>query len=247
MVNEDVAVPEETEFTLKYNSWYAITISTIIWAASYQLLRATLPSKNREYCCRVLSFLHGIITAFVGINQCFLIDTPFEHPEWRTTNSQRFLMVCSLGYFIHDLVWCFVYQRDSKLMLAHHLYSVCALRRMLYKNNSGAQATCALGSMEISNPMLQIRWFLRSEGYYPSNLYTSVEITFMIIFFLVRIVLGTYFLIVIAFQPKNDWDFRVLAVTIYAMSWMFMINITKYFVTKYGLGYKGNDIQNKGT
>lgn len=247
MVDDDTVVPQESDFTLQYNSWYAILYSTIIWAVIYQLCRVTLVTKDREYCCRILSFTHGIITAFVGINQCFIIDNPFEHPEWRTTSSQRFLMVCSLGYFIHDLIWCLLYQRDSKLMLAHHVYSVCALRRMLYKSNGGAQTTCALGSMEITNPMLQIRWFLRSEGYYPSNLFTSVEITFMILFFLVRILLGTFFLIIILFQPKNAWDFRIFAVTIYAMSWMFMINITKYFITKYGLGSKGHDIHGKGT
>jgi hypothetical protein len=247
MSDTDAAEVDDLRIDVKYCSWFAIAVSTVIWALTYQLLRAVLTTKSREYCCRILSFWHGAITAFIGINQCFLIDTPFDHPEWRTTNSQRFLMVCSLGYFIHDLGWVLIYDRGSKLMIAHHIYSVFALNRMLHKHYSGAQATCALGSMEISNPMLQSRWFLRSEGYYPSVFYTSVEITFMIVFFLVRIVLGTYFLIVITFQPKNDWDFRILAATIYIMSWMFMINITKYLITKYGLGHKPHDLHSKGT
>ncbi|RZC41807.1 TRAM LAG1 CLN8 domain containing protein [Asbolus verrucosus] len=248
MLSEDDAQTENSQFTFKFDSWYAILLSAVIWSLTYQLATFLLPMKSREYCCRVISFWHGVVSAFVGINQCFLIDTPFDHPEWRTTSSQKFLMVCSLGYFIHDLIWCFLYQRESKLMIAHHVYSVFALQRMLYKNNSGAQATCALGSMEITNPMLQIRWFLRSEGYYPSTLFTSVELTFMLLFFLVRIVLGTYFLVVIAFQPKNDWDFRILSVTIYIMSWIFMLNISKYFVNKYGgFGLHLDEIHNKGT
>ena len=251
MVEQDIVItsidlklppdPEE-EYVTPYNSFLAIVISFMLWAIFYQCMRFLLPSKCREYHCRLLSFLHGIISAFVGVNQCFIIDVPFQHPEWRTTSSQRFLMVCSLGYFIHDLGWILLYDRNSKLMIAHHVYSAFALQRMLYKPNSGAQATCALGCMEITNPLLQTRWFLRSEGFYPSSVFTSVELTFFLVFFLVRILLGTYFLVVIAFQPKNDWDFRILSLSIYVMSWMFLISMSKYFVHKYGLGCRGLEI-----
>ncbi|KAJ8968898.1 hypothetical protein NQ317_008835 [Molorchus minor] len=160
-------------------------------------------------------------------------DSPFAHPEWRTTYTQSFLMVVSLGYFIHDLEWIISYQREDKLMMAHHIYSVLALFRMLFKGYSGGQATCALGSMEITNPFLQARWFIRSEGMYPSILHTSVETTFMIVFFLVRILFGTYLMIIILKQPENDWDFIFLTLAIYLMSWIFFINMIKYVFVKY--------------
>ncbi|CAH2005941.1 unnamed protein product [Acanthoscelides obtectus] len=82
----------------------------------------------------MISLLHGFVVAFIGINQCFMIDSPFDHPEWRTTYMQSFLMVASLGYFMHDLVWCFEYQSTDKLMIAHHMYSILALLRMLFKD-----------------------------------------------------------------------------------------------------------------
>ncbi|KAG5866431.1 hypothetical protein JTB14_029682 [Gonioctena quinquepunctata] len=216
-----------------YESVIAVFISALLWRLGYNTVQILMPTKDAEYCCRIISFIHGLVIAFIGINQCFTIDSPFNHPEWRTNYMQSFLMVTSLGYFIHDLAWCLKYQMDDKLMLAHHVYSVCALFRMLFKGYSGAQTTCALGSMEITNPMLQARWFIRSEGLYPSVLFTSMEITFMIVFVLVRIVLGTYYMIIISRQPKNDWDFVLFSLAIYTMSWMFFINIFKYAFSKY--------------
>ncbi|XP_023019269.1 TLC domain-containing protein 5 [Leptinotarsa decemlineata] len=218
---------------INYESITAVIVSSILWRLGYNAVRYFLPRKNPEYCCRIISFIHGLVIAFIGINQCFLIDNPFNHPEWRTSYIQSFLMVTSLGYFIHDLMWCLKHQRDDKLMIAHHIYSVCALFRMLFKGYSGAQATCALGSMEITNPFLQARWFIRSEGMYPSVLFSSVETTFMVVFVLVRIVLGTYYMVIIFKQPRNEWDFIFLSFTIYVMSWIFFISIAKYALKKY--------------
>ncbi|CAG9818571.1 unnamed protein product [Phaedon cochleariae] len=180
---------------INYESIFAVAVSSALWRLGYEATRYVLPKKNPEYSCRIISFVHGLVMAFIGINQCFMIDSPFDHPEWKTTYMQSFLMVTSLGYFVHDLAWCLQHQTEDRLMIAHHVYSVCALFRMLFKGYSGAQATCALGSMELTNPFLQARWFIRSEGMYPSVLFTSVETTFMIVFIAIRIVLGTYFIL----------------------------------------------------
>ncbi|XP_018570373.1 transmembrane protein 136-like [Anoplophora glabripennis] len=229
---------------INYESLFAVVVSTAVWRFGYTIISLVLPRKSPEYCCRIITFIHGLLVAFIGINQCFLIDSPFDHPEWRTSYMQSFVLVASLGYFIHDLEWCFRYQREDKLMIAHHIYSVFALFRMLFKGYSGAQATCALGSMEITNPFLQMRWFIRSEGMYPSALFTSVEITFIIVFVAIRILLGTYYMYIIFKQPKNDWDFVALSFTIYVVSWMFMFNIVKYLFTKYfGLKRKNPDVR----
>lgn len=114
------------------DSWYSILISATSWTIIYHFTLKIIP-RDKEYCCRITSFLHGFITAFIGLNHCFSIDVPFYHPEWRTTKSQKCLMVFSLGYFIHDLIWMILYQRDSKLMICHHSYSIFALYRMLYR------------------------------------------------------------------------------------------------------------------
>ncbi|KAJ8919251.1 hypothetical protein NQ315_003834 [Exocentrus adspersus] len=237
------------EYSFNFESLFAVVISVAVWRSAYTVIRLLLPNKSAEYCCRIITFIHGLLVAFIGINQCFLIDSPFDHPDWVTTHTQSLVMLASLGYFIHDLEWCIRYQTEEKLMMAHHVYSVFAIFRMLVKGTSGAQATCALGSMEITNPFLQLRWFIRSEGLYPSVLFNAVETTFMIVFVAIRIVLGTYYMVIIVKQPKNDWDFVLLSFTIYIMSWLFLINIVKYLLVKY-CGFdkkKMRDLHNKGS
>lgn len=118
-------------------------------------------------------------------------------------------------------------------MLYHHVFCVLSLVRILFKGYSGAQATCSLGSMELTNPFLQARWFLRTAGLQSAPVFKSTEITFFLIFVFVRIILGSYYLIIILRQPKNDWDFLFMSIGIYVISWIFVWGMIKYIFKKY--------------
>lgn len=219
-----------------YGVLIAIITTTSAFRFSYIALRLLLKKREPEYSSRIVAFFHGLVTAFFGINQCFYIDTPFYHPEWRTTYLQTFILVFSAGYFIHDLIWCLQYEREDKLMIVHHIYTVIFLLRILFKRVSGAQTTCGLGAMELTNPLLQARWFIRSAGLYPSLLFLTTETVFLLSFTFVRIVLGTYVMSIIIKQPKNDKEFVTSSIIIYVISWMFFINIIKYVKKKYFCG-----------
>lgn len=134
---------------------------------------------------------------------------------------------------MQDLIWCLYYQTESKLMIAHHVYSIIALGRVLHNGTSGGQTACALGAMESTNPLLQARWFIRSAGMRNTPLFVSVELTFIICFFIVRILAGTFVSIMIVFQEKNYWEYRFLVILIYIMSWMFLFNMLEYVYHKY--------------
>lgn len=216
----------------------AVTITTSAWRMCYMVLGHFFPKKTPEYYCRMVALIHGLLTAFLGVNQCLSADIPFYHPEWKTTNTQSFILAVSAGYFIHDLVWCIQFDAKDKLMIVHHIYCVIFLLRILFKGISGAQTTCGLGAMELTNPLLQARWFIRSGGIYPSLLFLSIETVFLITYFLIRIVLGTSFMWVIIRHPKNDIEFITFSIMIYVISWMFFFNIIRYLMSKYS-GPKG--------
>lgn len=216
-----------------FESITALLITTSLWRIMYTIFRSLLPTKECEFSCRLVALLHGLTTAFLGINQCFYIDIPFYHPEWRTTYMQSFILALSAGYFIHDFIWCLQYDRNDKLMLAHHIYSVVFLVRILFKGISGAQTTCGLGAMELTNPFLQVRWFMRNEGLYPTLLFLTTETVFLIVYFILRMLLGTYFTWVIITHPKNDYEFVIFTLIIYLISWMFLLNIVQYVLQKY--------------
>lgn len=217
----------------KYNSWVAILSSFLSWCFVY--LVTTLIFRNRypEYWSRIVALLHGLYTAFQGTNQCFIDDWSFDDPNKPTTSYQAFIILFSLGYFMEDLLWCLYEKSESNLMVAHHVYSCIALTRILFSGTTGGQTTCVLGAMEITNPFLQARWFIRSHGMRETALFGAVEISFMLLFFVLRIVVGSYVSLLIIFNPQNDWEYKILSILIYVMSWMFMVNIGQYFYMKY--------------
>ncbi|XP_044749013.1 TLC domain-containing protein 5-like [Coccinella septempunctata] len=209
-----------------------IIASTVSWTLGYFVLRRLLPGKTAEYSCRLITLMHGLVASMVGLSQCFLNENPFEHPDWITNDKQNLLLIFSLGYFIFDLTWCSYNRTETGLMIVHHIYSIYTLKSLLSKGYSGAQACCSIGCMEITNPLLQLRWFIRSEGYHKTMTFLLVEVFFFILFFIFRLIVGSYILITVFFE-KNDTDFKIATVSLYFISVMFMIQIIKYATLKY--------------
>lgn len=216
-----------------YETWTAVYISFTCWCGLYCLACLIFSDKAPEYRSRVVTVVHGLFSAIQGTTQCFDDSWTFNEPDKPTNDFQAFLIVFSLGYFMEDLLWCLYYQSESNLMVAHHVYSCVALLRILRGQKSGGQTTCTLGVLEITNPLLQARWFVRSHGMRDSVLFIAVEITFIVTFFIVRIVIGSVVCFLIITTPDNDWEYKFLSTVIYIISWMFMINIAKYINMKY--------------
>ncbi|XP_018321876.1 transmembrane protein 136-like [Agrilus planipennis] len=213
------------------SSWRAILAAFIAWSLFYFSLRNVLQEKSPEYISRIVAGTHGLVMAYFGCNECFG-DWKFSRSEQVTTSLQTLILLASLGYFIEDTVWCFYYQTESPLMLAHHCFSCFAIYRLLIMRKSGGQSTCALGVLELSNPCLQTRWFVRYHGYQKTTTFYVIEFIFIVSFLILRVFLGTHYLVYIIAQP-NTFEFRALATTIYIISWMFVINIVKYVQYKY--------------
>lgn len=216
-----------------YESWIAIIISFICWCGLYFVTCLLFPNKEPEYRSRVVTVVHGTLAAIQGTSQCFEDNWSFSDPDEPATDYQAFLMLFSLGYFMEDLLWCLYYQTETKLMIAHHVYSCVALVRILRSQKTGGQTTCTLGVLEITNPLLQARWFVRSHGMRETVLFTAVELSFIIMYIVVRIIIGSIISFFIITIPKNSWDYKVLTGVMYIISWLFMVNIAKYFYIKY--------------
>lgn len=216
-----------------YESWPAVYLSFTCWCGLYFLAYLIFPNRDPEYRSRAVTVVHGVFSAIQGTTQCFQDSWTFREPDTPTNDFQAFLIVSSLGYFMEDLAWCLYYQTESNLMVAHHVYSCIALLRILRSRISGGQTTCTLGALEITNPLLQARWFVRSHGMRNTVLFTAVEITFIVLFVIVRIVIGSVVCFLIVITPQNDWEYKFLSGVIYIISWMFMFNIAKYIHMKY--------------
>jgi hypothetical protein len=60
------------------------------------------------------------------------------------------------------------------------------------KGFSGTEDVAGVGRLEITNPILQVRWFLCSAGYKNTVIFVLTEVGFMVMFFVRHIIGGSY-------------------------------------------------------
>ncbi|KAG8227276.1 hypothetical protein J437_LFUL012190 [Ladona fulva] len=161
--------------------WLQVVGSTASWTALYFIIKH-LWRFEPEPTSRIVAAIHGLAaTIFSGIALA-TGPWPFTDPGGPNTPQQLATLSVCLGYFIYDLGWCLCHQTEGVTMLAHHMISIIAITRVMMKGFSGAEASAGAGGLECTNPLLQLRWFIRKAGYKEHFIYKVVELTFMVMF-----------------------------------------------------------------
>ncbi|XP_030077296.1 TLC domain-containing protein 5 [Microcaecilia unicolor] len=199
------------------------------WFALYASFCQLNKHHSYEWNCRLVTVIHGVIiisfTAYVGF-----IDGPwpFTHPGSPNTALQVQVLCLSLGYFIFDLCWCVYFQTEKALMLVHHILSILGINMVLVLGESGAEVNAVIFGSEITNPLLQARWFLRQRGNYDSFTGDVVDFLFVVLFTGVRIGVGAWLLFCELLSVKPRWYVKLGGVAMYMVSWGFMISIWRF-------------------
>jgi TLC domain len=121
-------------------------------------------------------------------------------------------------------------------MLFHHVLSIFGNIFVLYRNINGTEMMATLFGTEITNPVLQLRWFLRygsGVGAYPPVVLALVDFVFVALFTLMRIVLASMLLNRYLNHPRPDYIARFFAITIYLVGWGFWLLLLRYVFRKY--------------
>ncbi|KAM5226762.1 TLC domain-containing protein 5 isoform 2-T4 [Hipposideros larvatus] len=113
-------------------------------------------------------------------------------------------------------------------MLAHHTLSILGIIVALVLGESGTEVNAVLFGSEITNPLLQMRWFLRETGHYHSFTGDVVDFLFVALFTGVRIGLGAHLLFCEMVSSKPKWFMKAGGIAMYAVSWCFMFNIWRF-------------------
>ncbi|XP_063822987.1 TLC domain-containing protein 5-like isoform X2 [Ostrinia nubilalis] len=208
-------------------------VSFLNWGALYLWCCAKWPKQSPEWCSRLVTVLHGSVATAVGIYQCGVRSITPWRLTMKITSWHYALMVWSWGYFAFDLIWCLVYWTENTLMLCHHTSALYAITIYMQKQYTGCTFACTLAMMEVTNPFLQARWFLRYEGYDTTMLYFLVEVTYLLSFLAVRGVLGTWVIYRIVESDIFDMDEKIISVIFYFVSLAFIRDIVGYIVYRY--------------
>ncbi|TNN37265.1 Transmembrane protein 136 [Liparis tanakae] len=203
------------------------------WVSLYFLLCNLNGSRSCEWNCRLVTLVHGIlavgITGYIGY-----VDGPwpFTYPGTKNTPLQISAMLVSLGYFIFDVAWCVYFRTEGPVMLAHHTVSILGIMVTLWLGESGIESCAVLFGSEVTNPLLQARWFLKQTGRYATRTGDVVDVLFVLLFVLMRVFVGGTMLYCELSSPRPRFFIKCGGVAMYALSWVFMVDIVRFSMRK---------------
>ncbi|KAL4647507.1 transmembrane protein 136-like [Arapaima gigas] len=218
---------------------FQVGISLTGWISLYALLCYLNGYRGYEWNCRLVTLFHGVlivcVTAYIGY-----VDGPwpFTHPGTKNTPMQTLALVLSLGYFIFDMGWCVCFRTEGPVMLAHHTLSIMGILLVLWVGESGIEACAVIFGSEITNPLLQARWFLRRTDRYDSLGGDVVDLLFVVLFVTMRIGVGGHMLYCELLSPRPLVIMKCGGVAMYMLSWVFLANIVRFAYRKCGTKYR---------
>lgn len=213
--------------------------SLIGWSSLYLLFCWTFPQQDAEWRCRLVTLSHGVVivplTAYV-----VFIDGPWPltHAGSENTELQILSLAVCLGYFLFDISWCVCHHSEGPVMLAHHAASIAGILLALLMGVSACETCGVIFGSEITNPLLQSRWFLRRLGLYDSLLGDAVDLAFISLFATVRVGVGTVMFYCELTSPAAPLVMKLGGVAMYAIAWVFMVDIARFGYRKSRAKYK---------
>uniref|UniRef100_A0A8C6TM11 TLC domain containing 5b n=1 Tax=Neogobius melanostomus TaxID=47308 RepID=A0A8C6TM11_9GOBI len=204
--------------------------SLLGWLSLYLLLCGAFRARGAEWNCRLVTLSHGVIIVLLTAYVVF-IDGPWPSHTQNTVLQERALSVC-LGYFFFDLSWCVLHRSEGPVMMTHHGASIAAIAVTLWLGSSGCETCGVVFGSELTNPLLQARWFLRHAGRYDSLLGDAVDVAFISLFAGVRVGVGSVMFYRQLTSPRPALVMKLGGVVMYALAWVFMVDIARFCFKK---------------
>lgn len=122
---------------------------------------------------------------------------------------------------------------NSWFMMLHHILSIIGNVVVVTRCTQGTEMVATILGSEITNPLLQLRYFLKDMGKSTTYLAEINSLIFILLFGCIRIGLGSYLLYCYYIHPAPDIFGRIGGTTMYSISWIFWIQICIYSFNKY--------------
>ena len=181
----------------------SLLFCTSCWLLYYTLLHRVNKTCSPEWNSRVVAFTHALLVV-QGSGLClFKWPLSMEELDQENTSCQINVIYFSLSYFIFDTCWCMYMQTERIVIFIHHFGMLALLSTSLYLEIYGYASMLILFAGEITNPMLQIRWFLRSKELHFTTFAVVNEALFVILFTIARLFFGSYLLYVLLLRGMN--------------------------------------------
>ena len=208
--------------------------SFLLWTTIYLVARILRPQWSAEWTCRAVTTLHAFAASGLGLlSAIFLGPWPFHYMGKTNTEMHVTIVVLSMGYFLFDFAWCVSMQTEGMVMLLHHVVSIFGFSYVIWSGKYGCEISVVQAVSELTNPLLQLRWFLKQTGRYCGALEKTVDWLFVCSFCSLRLGLGSAFFFCFFAAPEVDMIARSGGTAFYIISIVFSIQIVLYIYNKY--------------
>ena len=225
-------------------SYYGAAVgSCLAWTNLYLVLHILNGHVSREFTNRLVTVVHGAVIS--GVSAAAAISEGLCLAECAQSSSplHNTIIIVSLGYFVFDFLWClYTKSEESCVMLAHHVITIIAFLYVLRQGMYGCETVALLAISELTNPLLQLRWFLKYYGKHRGIVAILVDWTFALAFWFLRLVLGTILFANFVQNPQADVLAKATFTAFFAVSAIFSIQIAQYIAhqcKKSCMGLKG--------
>lgn len=208
--------------------------SFLLWLNLYNILCIINLKQSAEWNCRIITGFHGTTSALACFVSAFILGPwPFNYIGYPPNQLHCTIIIVSLGYFIFDLLWCLYMQTEELIMLVHHLLSVLGFVYVLWFNIYGCEITSILGASEFTNPLLQLRWFLKRTGKYTGKREIFIDWSFFALFIFVRVLMGSALYLRLLLSPRMEVFAKVSGGGMHFVGILFSVHLTLFIHRKY--------------
>lgn len=212
----------------------AIIGSFLIWLNLYNIIYIINWKSTAEWNCRIVAALHGTVSATLCFISAFILGPwPFNYIGYPPNSFHCSILVISFGYFMFDLLWCLYMKTEGFVMLTHHLLSIMGLMYVLRYNIYGCESSAILGASEFTNPLLQLRWFLKQSGKYSGNTALLIDWSFVFFFWGARVVVGSALYLWLLMSPRMELIAKLGGTMMHCVGVTFSINLGFFIHRKY--------------
>ncbi|OMJ66501.1 hypothetical protein SteCoe_36628 [Stentor coeruleus] len=210
------------------NFLWMIPASTIIWAsiliiATYYVNLKLPYYQLWDFRCRIYSFFHGFFCIWFSQT---IIFTRLD-PTSPITFFEESVLSISMGYFLFDCIAMRVLKIDNIIYYIHHIAVLCVVGSALVSGKGAYEIASGFLALEMTNPIYQIKGWLKYLGYKKTIGYLVVEIFFYFAFCVSRFIFGGIVLYNIIISENLSLAVKLFSVGIQLMFYAFLKKIIK--------------------
>ena len=194
------------------------------WSLYYTLLRIVSKTSISEWNSHVVSFTHAILVVQATGYYLFKWPLPIEEFDQENTSYHINVIYFVPSHYIFDTCRGVYMQTERFVMVMHHFVIMGILSASLYLERYGYGCILILFVGELTNPMLQIRWFLRSKELHRTTFPFVNEALFVMLFIILRMFFGSY-IVYVALLSGVNIPLKCLGIALHIVNCSFMYEI----------------------